>query len=225
MSYTRDFALVTEGFSDQVVIAELLYSFFENGDLLIKGEQPNEDETDRDGGPPPAGWGNLKNHCSDPDFMAHFSTTRFVVIQIDTDKSDEYGVSHRGPEGEISLENLVENVRAKIIEWIGQAKYEKVADRIVFAVAVNEIECWLLPIYYSNNKAEKKAGCFNTLNEALKKQEKFYLNQKSSEYYEQIMKGYGKRKDLLKLGPKNPSLAIFLQELDSLAPLSLPADE
>ena len=46
---------------------------------------------------------------------------------------------------------------------------EKYQGRILFAICMNEIECWLLPLYYTNNNRCKTQNCVYTLNQALGK--------------------------------------------------------
>lgn len=106
---------------------------------------------------------------------------------------------------------MVAKVAEKLKEIIGDADIEFYGDRIIFAICVDEIECWLLPLW-DTAKAAKCEGCTNTLNRALAKADKAPLN-KDPRRYEAASSEYTKRKELLVKGIKNPSLKIFLDEL------------
>lgn len=219
--YAKDFGLILEGRSDHAVIKRILLSFFQNPDLVINGIVPAQDATDASISQLPTGWGNVRGHLqNEDDFLSNFETTEYVVIQIDSDRSPEYGVPHHHPteEREKTVEELVEDIILKLIEWIRPENYKEVKGRVIFAVAVHEIECWLLPIYFENKPASygKTVNCINTLNTVLPAKEGFYIHEKNYHHYEQMALGYRKKKDLLRLGPRNPSLAIFLEKLEKV---------
>lgn len=205
------FALVTEGESDQVVIERILMGYFNDPDLEITMNHPLRDATDRSRAT--GGWGNLKEYCGSAAFQKSFETAKYVVLQIDTDVSGEYGVSHREAGAELALEALIERTIAKMVEWIGSEFYSSVSDRIIFAIAVHQIECWLLPIYYNDKKREKTTGCINALNQILPQKEGFFIHAKEYRYYERMAKHFLKRKDLDRYAPHNPSLSVLVQSL------------
>jgi len=103
----------------------------------------------------------------------------------------------------------------KFIEFISEEFYLNFSDKIIFAISVHSIECWLLPIYYNDNKKGKMVNCLGTLNQALKK-EGFTIDEKSKDldYYYDISKVFLKRKKLDKYYPHNPSFAIFISKLE-----------
>ena len=65
----KKFGLVSEGVTDQEVISNILYGFYNNPDIIINELQPLRDETDNkkyrntDGG-----WGNLLEYCKSDVF-------------------------------------------------------------------------------------------------------------------------------------------------------------
>ena len=207
------FGLVTEGESDQVVIEYILSGYFDNPDLVVTANHPLRDATDA--GKATGGWGNLKEYLKSAAFQHTFQTSEYVVIQLDTDVSEEYGVSKRDHNGELGVESRIKNTSEKIIEWIGLEVYDAIRERVIFAISVHEIECWLLPIYHSDKKREKTTGCINTLYEALKKKENFTIHGKEYRYYEKMAKPFLKRKQLDQYSPHNPSLKIFVGNLGS----------
>jgi hypothetical protein len=209
----NDFGLVTEGESDQVVIERILFGFFENPDLLVTQHHPRRDETFKD--KTTGGWGNLIEYLKSTAFQRTFEEVQFVIIHIDTDKSEEYGVSKRDANGELTVEALIDRTTLKIIEWIGDF-YFGMRERIIFAISVHEIECWLLPLYYSDSKRSKTTGCINTLNQILPQKEGFSIHAKEYRYYEKMAKPFLKRKELNKCFPHNPSFAVFVSKLEQI---------
>lgn len=205
------FALVTEGESDQVVIEDILSGYFGDMDLSITANHPLRDATDK--GRTTGGWGNLREYCKSLAFQKIFQTSKYVIIQIDTDVSEEFGVSHRHEGAELSLEQLIDRTIRKIIEWISPEFYALVQDRIIFAIAVHQIECWLLPIYFTDKKRHKITNCVDTLNQVLPQREGFSIHAKEYRYYEKMSKPFLKRKELMRYAPHNASLDVFVGKL------------
>src|SRR5260370_40031899 len=98
--------------------------------------------------------------------------------------------------------------------------YQANEHRILFAVAVDTIECWLLPLLYGDKKkAAKTTGGLESANQALRKADEDALSAGETKFiraYEKASRGYRKRKTLNKLRNKNPSLDLFIKQLDAL---------
>lgn len=73
-----------------------------------------------------------------------------------------------------------------------------------------------MPLYYTDKKKSKHKGCLATLNQALSKKEDFRLSKgnKNPAYYEIISNKYAKQKILLSKYQDNPSLKIFIEEVE-----------
>ena len=132
-------------------------------------------------------------------FKEAFQYSKYIIIQIDTDVSEREGfdVSKRDTKGkELEPVELIENVITKLIGLIGQEFYNEHVDRIIFAISVHEIECWLLPLYYNDKKQAKTSGCVKTLNIELAKKEGFTIdvNSKNQKYHDHITKQFWKKK-------------------------------
>lgn len=214
------FALVTEGLTDQIVIENILFGFFDDPDMSVNILQPLRDETDRNRTISPGNWHQVLEYCASERFKGAFQFNDYVIVQIDTDVAADYGVSERGEEGnELSVEDVIERVKATLIERIGQGFYETYSRRILFAVAVQSIECWLLPLLFSDNKRGKTANCLGTLNQGLTRKKSFSIdpNNKRPEYYETISGDYTKHKKLMAVYGFNPSLKAFVNDLEETA--------
>ena len=90
----------------------------------------------------------------------------------------------------------------------------------MFAIAVDSIECWLLPLLVEGKKAAKTTGCSKTANDALAKANEKTLavpGLAKIRAYSDASKGYRKRKTLDKLRGENPSLELFVKQLDAIS--------
>lgn len=211
MEESKVFGIISEGPTDQIVIENILYGWTGDKDLLVTPLQPKERET--------GNWDKVFKYCKSVDFKQAFSSIDIVIIQIDTDfmlrgeVPEEYKIDMK----DLNTAEVVTAFCDKFVELIGEEFYEVYQEQIIFAISVHEIECWFLPIYYSNKPktANKTENCIDTLNRALPQQEGFYIKDKNEEYYEVISKYFRKKKAIKTYAEKNESLSIFIQELET----------
>lgn len=212
------FALVTEGITDQIVIENILVGFFDDPNLEVNPLQPLRDETDRNRAANPGNWHKVLEYCASEEFCGAFQFNDYVIVQIDTDVAADYGVSSRDEEGdEFSNEEMYQRVRAKLIAQIDPEFYVNYAQQILFAISVQSIECWLLPLFFTDNKKSKTVNCLSTLNQGLKTKKPYSIdpNNKNPRYYEDISAEYTKHRKLMSLYASNPSLEAFVHELET----------
>ncbi len=212
------FGLITEGITDQIVIENILVGYFDNPDIIVNPLQPLRDETDKKRTANGGGWTLVFEHCSSGSFQDAFSFNDYIIIQIDTDICDDigYDISKTDVETERELtpNELIEQVCGKLKDLIGQDFYNAYSKRIIFAIAVHSAECWLLPLYYTDKNKSETKGCLNRLNRELTKKEKFTISAKDTNYYEFVSSKYCKKKTLMSKYKHNPSLKIFIEELE-----------
>jgi hypothetical protein len=212
------FGLITEGLTDQIVIEDILSGYFNTDDIIVNPLQPERDKDDENKSDY-GGWMLVFKYCQSSDFREAFQFNEYVIIQIDTDVCEEinYDIPKRNENGEeLTAEQLIEKVKEKFKMLIGEDFYQENNEKIIFAITVHSIECWFLPLYYQNNKKGKITNCLGTLNQELGKREGFTIdpNNKNPRYYRQVSEQYCKHKDLIKLYKENPSLKIFIQEIE-----------
>jgi len=94
--------------------------------------------------------------------------------------------------------------------------YEKHENSIIFAISVHSIECWLLPLYYTDKRKAKTMNCPGTVDKALRKKGlarlQYKNGKKNTESYREISKAYCNHKKLMKFY-KNPSFKVFIEEV------------
>jgi len=210
------FGLITEGLTDQIVIEDILSGYFNTDNIIVNPLQPERDKDDENKSDY-GGWMLVFKYCQSSDFREAFQFNEYVIIQIDTDVSEEinYDIPKRNENGEeLTPEQLIEKVKEKFKVLIGEDFYHKYNDKMIFAITVHSIECWLLPLYYQDSKKEKITNCLNTLNQALNKREGFTIDAKKPQYYRKVSQRYCKHKVLMRHYKENPSFKIFIEEIE-----------
>ena len=208
------FALACEGVTDQIVIRNILYGFYKNEDLYekIQAFQPLFDESqqkqqDDEFG----GWEILLDYLSTKRFRENVMNSKYMIIQIDTDISEHPNfnvIQHN-----LSAEELIQKVIERLIIQIDSKRefYEKNREKIIFAISVHSLECWILPIYKSY-KNEKITGCLQAI-EPKTKDKNFAKSYRNYDNYNKLSKLLLKNRELLKIISKNSSFAIFINKL------------
>lgn len=209
------FGLACEGITDQITIENILCGFYKDYDDLdeeIQPFQPAYDETTKKQKEEEyGGWEMLLEYLSEKRFRDDVLNSEYVIIQIDTDISDHknFGVEKNTE----CMETYIEKVAKKLIENIDLKEkfFEKNRNKIIFAISVHSLECWILPIY-KTLKSEKITGCFETLQRESKK----IAVVKNYSTYEKLTRVFLKNKELLKYISKNKSFEIFINSLPKI---------
>lgn len=210
------FAIASEGKTDFTVLRNLLFGFFNDKRMPITRLRPKDRE--------PFGWGNLFNYISSQDFRDDCEDENIdhVIVQIDTYECEEWqaGVKHIHDDRE-EVEAFVAQVKVVLIDKIGTAFYEAHQSKIIFAICVHEIECWLLP--FNTDKLahySKVTACANAVEQiALKRG--FSIHKKDyqeGKNYEDLSAGMKNNKDLMKKSQLNAGLKLFIESLSVAFP-------
>jgi len=209
------FGLVTEGITDQEIVTNILFGYFKNKDIPINPLQPIRDQTDKSRQGGFGGWPKVIEYCKSDYFRQAFQLCDYIIIQLDTDICDDYGVSKLENGIQLSPDTLINKVIKHLIDEIGTTFYQKVSERLIFAISVHTIECWLLPLYYTDNRKSKITGCLNTLNLQLRRRHNFFIDpdNKLFNIYQEISAPLKKNKTLKQISNQNPSLDIFVKTL------------
>lgn len=212
------FGIISEGITDQIVIENILIGLLNDDDFSVDPLQPARDATDEDLATSHGNWHKVFEYCQTQRFKDAVLNMDFVIIQIDADvfKTQKLPLEYQinfAPN--VSPQETVTIIKEKIIDLIERDFYENHSQKIIFAISVDAIECWLLPIYYQNlpAKASKTTGCLNSLNEKLSKDEGFTIDKKAPKYYRIASKKYLKHKEIIRLYALNPSLRIFVEDI------------
>ena len=221
----KTFGIISEGPTDQAVVENIVIGFFNNeDDIRINFLQPLRDATDEQATKKFGGWYKVFEYCGSQYFIDAFEQNDYLVIQIDTDRSEElnYDVKQSTQDGtKLTPAELIEAVIAKFeavfTNTLGGEKFDLVRHRIIYAVCVNEIECWLLPLYFDDKTKQATNNCTHKLNPKITEKFGFYIdaNNKSNmvSQYGKMSKDFLKHKILTQKHSQNISLQIFIQKL------------
>jgi hypothetical protein len=214
------FSVVAEGPSDFEVLRHVLAGHFSDPDIVVNLLQPAVDDTS--GHNSPGGWYEVFRFLGSERFAGAFARSDYVVVHIDTDVCEEsyFGVSRREADGrERTGEEVLGATIERLVREMGAA-YAVFRERIIFAVAVESVECWLLPLYYSDGRREKLVNCLGSLNAALSAREGFSIDaqMKQVKYYFKVARRLAKRKELAACWPHNPGFKAFVGALADITP-------
>jgi len=221
----KTFGIISEGPTDQIIIDNILVGFFNNEDFLgVRYLQPLRDETDSLAIEKFGGWYKVFEYCRSQNFIEAFEQNDYLIIQIDTDRCEDTHFDVRKSKADGSLVTpleLIEAVTTKFemifTEAFGLEKFELFKHRVIYAICVNEIECWLLPLYYDDRTKSSTNNCIHKLNQKISERLGFYIDpsNKSNQVgnYDKISRGYLKNKTLMTSCNHNPSLQVFIQKL------------
>ncbi len=212
------FGLACEGPTDQITIENILCGYFENLDLdgEIAERQPHLDETDQKQ-IVPGGWSNLLKYLRSTRFRDDVLNYQFIVIQVDTDVSNEKGFDVPQVDAKnlpLIPEVLIKNVIAKLVAIIDSGEmgfYHHHSEKIIFCISVHSLECWLYAHHNKKSLSKPKiTGCFKALAHLLPSIEKTYR------CYDELSRDFLNRKNIDAVAKKDPSFRIFIQSLATI---------
>jgi hypothetical protein len=220
-------AIIAEGASDAGVITNILKGQLDIDRSDIKYLVPDldHDETDLQQPDPKAfsNWTIVKANCENREAIANFiepfENQCFVIIHIDSEERylTGYEVSHpKMLTDDASVVLLRANIIQKMKDWLDNQFLEQ----IVFAVAIQETDAWLLTLY-GHSKTDflpnPKERLWKEINKkaSLKEQNKIKsLNNDKRAQYIFLSHEFRKGKNLKLLLAKNRSLALFCADLE-----------
>lgn len=212
-------ALITEGVSEHRVMKHIISKYLKDIDVDINQIQPrvenNKQATD-------GGWNEVLKFCASIEMKTIFGFNDLAIIQIDTDLCETYpfSIPHTSSNGQPkTYEQLYNDVLAKLISQVPSDIYEKYRDKIIFAICIHSIECWLLPIY-GRTAADRSsvANCVSKLNTALARKNMYTIpaaknSANGIKAYNELLKGI-KKVDLTIASGIHYSLRKFMEELN-----------
>jgi hypothetical protein len=209
----KTFALITEGITDQVVLSAILTGYYSD-EVELRLAQPLRDSTDKTRQGTFAGWENVLQYCTTQLFEQLFSVNEFVILQIDTDVCGHpnFNVPVTIDGNLRSTADIVADVKLHIIAAITSEIYENYRDRIIFAIAVHSLECWLLPLFAKKDADMRRIRkCEENLNQVLNRLNVKY--EKTYRIYQNLSRDFFRMKNITHARGKNESLELFISAL------------
>ncbi len=216
------FALITEGPSEHRIIKHIIAKYFKAKEPEINQIQPkivNEKQETT------GGWNEVLKYCERQELKDIFVENDFLIIQIDTDQSQikPFNVSHTKLDNKLkTVDELYVDIVEKLKGRIKTEILEAHNDKIFFAICIHTIECWLLPLYYTNNHKTDTRNCLSMLNTELRRQDidtiptKDKNNPNSIRTYETILRNWRKKQDIIGSAQHNSAFKKFIDSINMI---------
>lgn len=207
-----DFALISEGITDQIVLERIIHAHYKNqGDVNVNFLAPLRDATDetRQALDNFGGWEQVFEYISHIEKIDDaLQANDYLIIHVDSDICwhESIDIDHAQ-----NCNELIDEIRNLLIEKIKQENYEIFSANIIFAIPIHSTECWLVPLHTKNeNQINEQRNCervLSRINDLIGKTEKNHDN------YTELAKPYKKQKDIELVSRTHPSLEKFIQSL------------
>lgn len=207
--------VICEGHTDRAVIRNILKGLkgIDSSQIVALRPDNSLDETDLSlmTADNFSNWSLVKAECENQDKIDRFLSIEghdFVIIHIDADCSDEYGVPKL-----VKNTDYAERMRSAIVDKINEWLSNSFKDQILYAVAIEETEAWILTIYDKKDSVQS-ADPKQKLKHKLSKMGIRY-DQTHAGFYE-ISEKFSKSKYFKKdkFRSYNKSLDAFCQEVE-----------
>jgi hypothetical protein len=213
------FGLITEGLTDQEVVRAVAEGVFGAADTFVNPLQPVADKTFSHLAGHFSNWELVLNYCSSPQFADAFAFNDYVIVQIDTDRCEEpaFGVPKFEADRSLDPFEIAWRTALVIMGRIDPSVARTFGERVLFAISVETIECWLLPLYALGDQRRKHLNCLNALNRALRKRNETPISPdaKDPRRYSALAEPYTHRRNIETARGANVSLDLFVRQLES----------
>ena len=219
------FAIICEGISENLSLHAIIEKMSQTdsyfADLQPRTEMSHGHAVQEGSG----GWTEVLSHCNTEEFRMALQNNDYLVVQIDTDRCDEqpFGIKKVDESNQPRTDaDVYDDIITRLLQDVDNDFYEANKERIIFAICFDEIECWFLPLFYSDKRACATKGCINKLNLELGKEKGGYYipeekkngaNARST--YQFILKKI-KRKDIPRISQYNFGFRKFVEQMGSI---------
>ena len=207
--------IVCEGITDYRILKYITERYLRDLDVYVIPLKPKETTQGTQDGF--GSWTGVLSYIKGDDGMlleAINEGCSYVIVHIDTDVCDQYGVARSNLDDSQLHSAVIKRLLAEIPPEFDRRK-------LIFAIAINETECWLLPFLSSDNKVcSRTHSCVETLNRTYKSGGYIDPKNKNAEgarkVYNDILKNIKKPKDIISVSRYNYGFAYFIDTLDRL---------
>ena len=214
---SKKIGIVSEGVSDFWVLRHIITRYLKDQDLWVLPINPKQTKNGKQDGP--GGWGLVMKYLEDKEKKLIVEALKedfeYIVVQIDTDVCEEYGVKHDLTDMGAFWQEVCDNLSNRLPEDFDKS-------RLIFAICIDEIECWLIPFVDTNKKdCQNTNRCVNIVNKSIKGKDFFIdADNKNSDgakgAYDYILKQKKKPKDIKECSVHNYGFTKFVEQLDKM---------
>lgn len=214
-----NFNIIAEGNTDFRVLRIVIESIIDDAvvNILVPSVDAYSHKTNGR-----AGWENVVDYLKSNLLVDALDYSEYLVIQIDTDECEHvnYDASSITVADE-DMELFYETIKNKIIEWINSYcpdTYEKYKEKIIFAICIHSLECWLLALYVKQDELSRRRihSGFAHLNRALRRHDLCLSEPKDPNQYEFIATPLRKKRNHSAPREYSYSFDRFISALESL---------
>lgn len=219
------YAIISEGISENLSIHAIVEKM-SHEDTYFADIQPrtdmNHSHAVQEG---PGGWTEVLSHCNTEVFKQALQSNDYLIVQVDTDRCDEplFGIKKTDENNQARPnEDVYNDIIERLLQDVDKEFYETNKHRIIFAICFEEIECWFLPLFYSDKRACATTGCIGKLNQELSKEKGgYYIPEKGKNganarcTYQFILKKM-KRKGIPQIAQYNLGFQRFVEQLSTI---------
>jgi hypothetical protein len=225
--------VVSEGPADFAVVRNVIKGALglDGSDVDSIRPELNSDETDLNapGARSFSNWQIVRDECTSGAVIAEyldFADDRIVIAHVDTAECELEGFDVARPPRQ--REDYVSACREAVVTRAREWLTGRAVDRIVFAIAVEETDAWLLPVYAVNMRGdtgavvdpkkrliERELPRTNMLSD--RERARILALRKELDRYHQLSQPLRKSKALLEASARNASLDAFVRDLRALA--------
>lgn len=208
--------IVSEGVSDFFILKHIVERYLKNKDVYTIPLKPKVSTQNKQVGY--GTWQGVFDYIKGEDNLiveAIKEGCEYVVVQIDTDVCDLYGVEKNLND----IQAFWNAVKDKLSESVHP---DFPQDRLLFAICIHEIECWLIPFVSSNkNECENTDRCLNIVNKLIRTEGSIDKDNKNclqaQRLYNSILSKKRKPKEIVECSQFNYGFAKFVEQMDEVA--------
>jgi hypothetical protein len=220
---TGDFAIIAEGITDQLVLKNVILGFFdEQEEPVVNFAQPLLDATSKSTEYAHGGWTLVRQYFQERKFLQALQLNKYLVVHIDADIAADLGIELVANGQQRTPAEFVEAIIEYFRGLIGDEVWNKHHARFVFAIGIDAIECWLLPLVFDRSnkkKLQKTTGCLDTIDRELRKKNRPTLSRgesKDPDAYRDLSEDFKRRADVEEAARHNPGFQRFVHQLGSI---------
>ena len=151
--------IVSEGVSDFFILKHIVERYLKEKDVYTIPLKPKVTSKNKQEGF--GTWQGVFDYIKGDDNLiveAVKEGCEYVVVQIDTDVSSQYGVENNPDD----VQAFWTAIKDKLT---GSVHPDFPKDKLIFAICIQEIECWLIPFVSTiENECQNTDRCLNIVN-------------------------------------------------------------
>lgn len=209
--------VISEGHADRAVVTNIIVGLtgIDRSEIIALRPTYLKDETDKAADDPntKSSYSIIKKECEERELIDGFLAIEgqeFVVIHIDTAEADRYGVKRPDKKDQDFCKLLRNAVIDEINKWLNA----DLSKELLYAVAIEEIDAWVLTLYEKNSDSTRFIDAKKRLQRTMSRLNVEFIHD-PYDYYLKITKDFSKKKIVTsnQILSSNCSLLLFCEEV------------